>query len=207
MGKDANLTCRLCGHEHRPVLLAPCERALCAQCGSLMATEGRFGRDAALVFSITGLILALPAALLPFVIAGKLGDERVCRLFTGVGALWDNGMRALAVLVLLCGALLPVALLGAMAFLHLPARLKWLAANKPFPARIVHILEHWAFPEVQVLAVLVALMKLGDLVDITIGPGFWCYCAMAVCLVLAQRSFDFESCDPATVPGRTAAAP
>jgi len=207
MGKDANLTCRLCGHEHRPVRLAPGERALCARCGTVMATEGRFGPDAALAFSITGLILALPAALLPFVIAGKLGDERVCRLFTGVGALWRNGMRALAVVVFVCGALLPVALLGAMALLQFPTRLKWRAPNIPFLPRAVHILEHWAFPEVQVLAVLVALMKLGDLVDITIGPGFWCYCAMAACLVLAQRSFDLELGDAAPVPSRTAAAP
>jgi|CZKI01.1.fsa_nt_gi paraquat-inducible protein A len=207
MGSDVNLTCRLCGHKHRPIRLAPGERALCARCSTVMATEGRFGPEAALVFSITGLILALPAALLPFVIAGKLGDERVCRLFTGVGALWDNGMRTLAVLVFLCGALLPVALLGAMAVLHVPACLKWHTVNIPSLPRIVHILEHWAFPEVQVLAVLIALIKLGGLVDLTVGPGFWCYCAMAVSLVLAQRSFNSELCDPAPVPCRTDAAP
>jgi paraquat-inducible protein A len=197
----------LCGHEHRQIRLAPGDRALCARCGTLMAAEGRFGPDAALAFSITGLILAFPAALLPFVIAGKLGDVRVCRLFTAVGALWDNGMRALAVLVFLCGALLPVALLGAMAALSLPAGLKWRTVEIPFLPRIVHTLEHWAFPEVQVLAVLVALMKLGDLVDVAIGPGFWCYCAMAVCVVLAHRSFDFELRDPAPVHRGTAAAP
>jgi paraquat-inducible protein A len=207
MSMDAHLTCRLCGAKHRQIRLAPGERALCARCGAMMAAQGRFGPDAALVFSITGLILAFPAALLPFVTAGKLGDERICRLFTGVGALWDDGMRALAVLVLLCGALLPVALLGAMALLHVPARLKWHTVNIPFLQHTASTLKHWAFPEVQVLAVLVAVLKLGDLVDITIGPGFCCYCAMAVCLVLAQRSFDFEPCDPAPVHRSTAAAP
>jgi paraquat-inducible protein A len=193
MGKDVHLTCRLCGQEHRPIHLAPGERALCSRCATVMAREPRYTPHAAPVFAVTGLIFAVPSALLPFVGAGKLGDERVSLLFTGIGALWDNGMRALAVLVFLCGALLPVALLGALAILHAPARLRCNAINTLFLSRAARVLEHWAFPEVQVLAVLVALMKLGRVVEVTIGPGFWCYCAMAVSLLIAQRSFGFEA--------------
>ena len=159
----------------------------------MMTKERRLGPHAALAFSLAGLILAVPAALLPFIGAGKLGDERVSVLFTGVRTLWDNGMRALAVLVLLCGALLPWALLATLAALHAPARYKCGPVNALLLSRAARVLEHWAFPEVQVLAVLVALMKLGSVVDVTLGPGFWCYCAMAVLLLLAQRSFDFES--------------
>ena len=62
-----------------------------------MAQGARFGPDETFIFSVTGLILAVPAALLPFVGAGKLGDERMSHLFTGVGALWDNGMQEVAV--------------------------------------------------------------------------------------------------------------
>ena len=88
-----------------------------------MAQGARFGPDETFIFSVTGLILAVPAALLPFVGAGKLGDERMSHLFTGVGALWDNGMQEVAVLVFLCGGLLPVALLAILAVLNFPERL------------------------------------------------------------------------------------
>jgi paraquat-inducible protein A len=188
-----HLACHLCGQEHRPIRLAPGDKALCVRCDAVLAQGARLGPDAALAFSITGLIFALPAALLPFVSAGKLGDERISLLFTGVGSLWDGGMRALATLVFLCGGLLPLAMLAILAVLHAPSYPSRQKANFRLLFRAARVLEHWAIPEVQVLAVLVALMKLGSLVDVTIGPGFWCYCAMALSLLIAQHSFDFDS--------------
>jgi paraquat-inducible protein A len=115
-------------------------------------------------------------------------------------------MRSLAVLVCLCGWLLPFALLASMAVLRAPARLGWQNAGFQPVLRAAHVLERWAIPEVQVLAVLVALMKLGNVVSVTIGPGFWCYCAMGLSLLIARHSFDFESESPPSKAGGTAAA-
>lgn len=157
------------------------------RCDAVLARGARWGLDTALVFSITGLALAIPAALLPFVSAGKLGTERISLLFTGVRSLWDGGMRSLAILVILCGGILPLALLAALAVLHAPSRMGWQKVDFRLLRRAARVLEHWAIPEVQVLAVLVALMKLGSLVDTTVGAGFWCYCAMALSLLIAQH--------------------
>jgi paraquat-inducible protein A len=198
MVQNAHLTCRLCGKDHRSVSLGLGETARCTRCDGILA-RGKRGGDAALVLCVTGLVLAPPAFFLPFISAGKLGAERVSTLFTGVGALWDNGMRALAVLVLLCGALLPISLLGVMAFLKAPARSAGWFAGPDLLSRAARTLELSAIPEVQVLAVLVALMKLGSLVNVSIGPGFWCYCGMSFCLLLAQRSFEHS---PSAVPVR-----
>jgi|HubBroStandDraft_1064217.scaffolds.fasta_scaffold92772_1 paraquat-inducible protein A len=193
MAQDAHLTCPICAKRHRSVRLAPGERAHCTRCGTVLAAGRRLSAEAPLVFCVTGLILALPASFLPFVSAGNLGAVRVSTLLTGVGALWDNGMRALAVLVLLCGCLMPIALLGTLAMLKLPERLAAHVASAGELARMARAMELCAIPEVQVLAVLVALTKLGSVVSVSIGPGFWCYCAMALSLLLAQRGFDFRA--------------
>ncbi len=195
MGPPELLTCCLCGQVHRPIPLDPGEKALCARCGSLLAEGPRLGTETALVFSVTGLTLAVPALLLPFVSAGKLGIERTSYLFTGVGSLWDGGMRSLAALVFLCGGLLPIAFLATLAALNVPSRLGWRPRGLRLMLRMVNLLGRWAIPEVQVLAVLVALMKLGSIVEVTVGPGFWCYCAMALSLLVAQRSFEFGAAD------------
>jgi len=186
-------TCRICGCEYRPVALAPGERAHCLRCDTVLAHGSRLGPDARLAFTVAGLLLAAPAALLPFITAGKLGDTQTGRVFTGVGGLWRNGMHLLAVWVLLCGTVVPAALLTVLAGLLLPARF----GRAPFQPRLLlraaRALSDWAMPEVQVLAVLVALMKLGNLVDLTIGPGFWFYCAATFACLFAWRSFEFGS--------------
>ena len=186
------LTCRLCGQEHGPVKLAPGEKALCIRCDTVLAQGSRLSPDSGLVFALTGLILAIPAAMLPFIHAGKLGEERGTVLFTGVLSLWEGGMRILALLVLFCGGILPLLLLLLLAVLHAVDRFQWTKMGMQSLYRTARFLEHGSIPEVQVLAVLVALTKLGSLVDVSIGAGFWCYCGMTISLVIAQHSFDFE---------------
>jgi len=173
--------------------MAPGERAHCARCDAVLAKGSRFGPETALAFAATGLILAVPAAILPFVTAGKLRNERISHLFTGVAGLWDNNMPELAILVLLCGGVFPIALLCCLAALLGPARFGRAEMKAGWLLRVVRVLGHWAIPEVQVLAVLVALMKLGKLVDVKIGPGFWFYGAMSLALLFAMRSFELEA--------------
>jgi paraquat-inducible protein A len=194
-------TCRSCGQMHRVIPLAPGERARCLRCDAPLAKGSRFGVDTALACAVTGVILAIPAALLPFVTVSKLANERVGVLFTGVATLWDDGvgMKLLAIWIAACGALAPFLLLGTLLGLLLPPRL----GREPLAPRTLaftaRAVEHWAMPEVQVLAVLVALVKLHTLVGVHVGPGFGCYAAMSLVMLLGWRSFELDAAAPGTI--------
>jgi paraquat-inducible protein A len=129
----------------------------------------------------------------------RLANERVGVLFTGAATLWEDGMRLVAVWVVVCGALTPLLLLGTLIGLGLPARFGWTPFAPRALGQIARAVEHWAMPEVQVLAVLVALVKLRHLLHIEIGPGFWCYVGMSLLTLLAWRSFELDSAAPGTV--------
>ncbi len=190
--EDSHLQCPLCGQSHRAPFLESGQRALCVRCGATLAERGRLGPDAALVFALTGLVLALPSLLLPFVTLTKVGNERTVLLSGGVEGLWMSGFGLLASLVLFCGILAPLGLLTLLvAVLWAETRanpVEWHETLRHW----AHGVERWAMPEVQILGVMVAFFKLGTVVNLSVGPGLWCYGAASLFTLLAWRRFSLQ---------------
>lgn len=198
------LECPACGQRHEPVPLRPLERARCVRCGTTLAQGGLFRRDATLGFALTGLILGLGAVTLPFIAAEKFGNARTTTLFAGVGQTWVMPMYFIAFWVLLCGAVLPLLLLAGLVAERLaPPRRRetWWCR---LAAGVIPAVDHWAIPEVQVLAILVAMIRLGSVINVHLLAGFYFYAGMAVAQLLAWRSHLYVD-RPATGPAASAA--
>ena len=183
--------------------LQPGECARCDRCDTTLAVGPRSGRHAATAFTLTGLLLAGPATVLPFVTVSKFQSAHQSYLFSGAQALWNSGLNLLAVWVGLCGLVVPLVLLGTLAALLQVSQPDVNLPGANLLLRLARAFEQWAMPEVQVLAVLVAFAKLGGLVHVQPGPGLWCYAAMAVCTLVAWR--NFELCHAPQIPAAESA--
>jgi paraquat-inducible protein A len=164
------------------------------------------GRPAALAFALSGLLLAIPAATLPFVTLGKFGRERTTVLTDSFQGFWAHNFESLGIWVLLCGVMAPIGLLILLVAVLATDRRPALRNVNDRLRRWARGVEYWAMPEVQVLGVMVAFFKLGDVVQVYVGPGLWCYGAMSLFTLLAWRRFNLQPRQErvALLAGRTA---
>jgi paraquat-inducible protein A len=189
---EFSLRCPLCSQLHAARSLRRGQRAQCVRCGTTMAERGWIRSDATLAFAMSGLFLALPAFVLPFVSLQQFGHVRTTHLAVGFTGLWSHGFSSLAAWVLFCGLLAPVALLALLvAILATDNRESWRTWNRQL-RDLAAFVGYWAMPEVQVLGVMVAFLKLGSIVTVNVGAGMGCYAAASVCMLAAWRRFNLH---------------
>jgi paraquat-inducible protein A len=182
--------CPLCDQRHKARPLRRGQRAQCVRCGTTMAERGWIGTNAAVAFALTGLALTLPALWLPFVSLQQFGRLRVTHLTVGFTGFWSHGFSSLGAWVLFCGVLAPVALLVLLVLIFATDRREpWEPLNHGL-RRLAAFIQYWAMPEVQVLGVMVAFLKLGSIVTLNVGPGLWCYAVVSICMLAAWRRFN-----------------
>ncbi len=189
----AALACPWCGQLHTRIPLEPGDIGKCVRCDAPLATGRAADWSVTLAWVLTSLILWVPANVLPIVSLSQFGVADESRLATSVTGLWQAGMPWVAVLVASCGIVAPLLLLCALAALLVPLALNRAFTGSRFLLRWLRALELWSIPEVYLLGVLVAFIKLGDVVRASPGPGLWCHAGMAIALFLAWRHLDIDS--------------
>jgi paraquat-inducible protein A len=186
------LACPLCGQWHTRVPLRPGDTCKCIRCDAQLARGRASTWFVTFAWVLTGLILWVPANLLPVATVSQFGRLHDSLLFTGAVGLWHEGMPWVAILVVLCGIAAPLLLLLALAAVLVPLVFNRPSARVRFLIRWLRGFELWSLPEVYLLAVLVAFIKLGSLVQSRPGAGLWCHCVMALALLIAWRRFDVD---------------
>jgi len=185
--------CPLCGQLHTRVPLRPGDSSRCVRCGSLLATGRASSWHVTLAWVGTGLILWVPANVLPIITVSQMGNSHDSLVITGAFRVWQQGLPWVAVLVVLCGIVAPLLLLLALATVLVPIVVGRPSPRLRFVIRWLRMFELWSLPEVFLLAVVVALVKLGDLVHYAAAAGMWCCVGMSLALLVAWRRFDIDA--------------
>lgn len=163
----------------------------CPRCGYTLRQPRTNSIERTLVYSTAGLGLILPANLLPMLGIQIMGNTRDGTLWSGVTALFNEGMWGLAVLVFLASMVFPT--LKVIFSMVVSGHLYF---NRPRPylttyMRYLHHLEEWAMLEVYTLGIIVACVKLAGVASLEFGYGLYAFTALLIINCLLSTSLDY----------------
>ena len=183
--------CHCCGLVHQVPPLAVDQEARCVRCHSRIRSGWHSGQRSAaqcLAAAWGGLVLYFPAVLLPILEIDQLGHHHAASLLGGTLDLIRQGNWFVGLVVLLFSIVLPLVKLLALldlSYLGLTSR-----PHRAWTYRLVEWAGRWSMLDVLLLALLVALVKLGDLVSFHLGPAVFAFVMCVVMSMIAAMTFD-----------------
>jgi paraquat-inducible protein A len=166
------------------------EKAHCPRCGYLLQRPRKQSIERTFALSIAGLVLLIPANLMPLIGIKILGNTNDGTLWSGVVMLVNENMWVVALLVFLSSILFP--LVNIILSLLISAHLHFNKSNQ-FLADWMRWLQHldeWAMLEVYMLGIIVACVKLSSLADLKFGLGLYAYAALLIITVMLSSNLD-----------------
>lgn len=179
------------------LLLNPAEpkvgdKAHCPRCGLLLSRPSKQSVERTFALSIAGLILFFPSVLLPMVGITLMGNANTGLLFSGVVALFNDGMVAVAIVIFLASILFP--LVHIVLSLFISGHLYFNRPNRYLVhwMRWMHYLDEWVMLEVYMLSIIVACVKLMALAQLKFGFGLYAFVALIIITTLLTSGLDNE---------------
>lgn len=187
-------TCPVCGLAQSIPPIPERMRACCGRCGTTVRRRSRHFRSnrRSAALAAAGLILYPLAIGLPLIRVEKFGHHNDASILEGTATLLTQGHVLVALIVGLCSVVLPLGKLGALLILSAGG----LHLRHHHRALTYHLVEwtgRWGMLDVLLVAVLVAVLKLGDVVDVSAGPAALAFTSCVVLSLLASAFFDPHS--------------
>lgn len=139
---------------------------------------------------VTGLILYVPANVLPVMTMTVVGDVEPLTVMGGVRELYDSGLAPIAGIVFLASIVVPFCKLAALSWLLLMHGSPVWQRERGALRRIVHTVGSWSMVDIFLLSILVAVGQLGVLASVQAQPGALFFAAVLVCTLFASESYN-----------------
>jgi paraquat-inducible protein A len=184
------IACPDCDLLQREIPLPRGRAASCVRCGTHLYRSAQAGLSHAVAFTLAAMVLFVVANSLP--IAGlDLGTQDSETTLPGaILAMYEQGHVVVAAIVAFTTLVAPALELFAMAYMLVPLSLGACPRHVALAFRIVPVARTWALVDVFMLAVVIALIKLGDLATVFPGPALAPYAGLIVLVTAVGLAFD-----------------
>jgi paraquat-inducible protein A len=182
--------CQSCGLLQSVPALPPGISAHCGRCGMTLHQARRHPLEHSLALTIAALVLLGVLCVATLMSVETAGITLTASLFSGPEELVRRGMTALAAVVVFVTVVAPFGKLLGTLYVLVGLRM----ARPPRHLRRIFVLVErltpWSMVEVFVLGVLVAYVKLGDVVKISVGTGIFALFGLTFVMAWADGALD-----------------
>lgn len=175
---DQLVACHECDQLMRKPVLKHGEKAQCTRCGYELYAHRYNVVDRSLALVLAALLLFVPANFLPIMQLHLLGQNADDTVWSGVQGLYNSGMGGIAAVVFLCSMAIPFLKLLCQLAVLLSIRLNVGRSYGLLLYRIYHHMRDWGMLEVYLMGVLVAIVKLVDMAELSLGLGLACFISL-----------------------------
>jgi paraquat-inducible protein A len=167
-------------------------RPTCPRCGTRLHRRkpGSIERTWALV--LAAMILYVPANLLPVMHTTYLGRTQSDTIISGVYYFMISGSWHLALIIFIASVIVPAFKLIVLSFLlvTLQERSRRNPHERTRLYRLIEAIGRWSMVDIFVVAVMVAVLQMGNFANVQAGAGAIFFAAVVVLTMIAAVTFD-----------------
>ncbi len=183
--------CPCCGLVQRVGAVPRGMLARCGRCGTSLIRRSVIARSNSrtAAIALAALILYPFAVSLPMMRIERFGHASEASIIEGITTLLGSGHWIVGIVVLLCSIVFPLGKLIALLILSTGGPLLR-RRHRALTYRIIEWTGRWGMLDVLLVAILVAVLKLRDMVEVTAGPAALAFASCVVLSLLAAACFD-----------------
>ena len=164
----------------------------CPRCGGELHQRkpNSLARTWALLFA--AIIFYIPANILPMTVTSALGSAQADTIMSGVIYFIHSGSWEIGMVIFIASIFVPFMKFMILIYLLLSVQFKSIKQpkNRTRLYQLTEAVGRWSMLDVYVVSILTALVQLGVLAEITVGPAVLYFSFVVILTMLAAESFD-----------------
>ncbi len=179
-------------HECHQLNVQQSGQQFCNRCGSHLHARRPNSLARTWALLLAAALLYIPANLLPIMTVNSLGRGQSDTIMSGVVTLVNFGMLPIAAVVFIASILVPTfKLVGIALLLYSVQRHQPMSARQRILMyRFIEWIGRWSMLDIFVIAILVAVVRFGNLASIEPGWGAAAFASVVILTMLAALTFD-----------------
>jgi paraquat-inducible protein A len=185
------VACRTCGLviQCTPISITP---GFCPRCTTRLHERLPRSAENTLAWLLAGMILYIPANVLPVMYVSGVGGGEESTILGGVLSFWRGGSWDIALLIFTASVAVPATKFLALGVLLWTVHCgsNWARKQRTALYRLVEVIGYWSMLDVVVVALTAALLKFKALGTAEPRLGIVFFCGVVVTTMIAALSFD-----------------